>query len=498
MFKENNSTNGEVTSYGESAAGPPLSDNSQKLRIIVALVTIAGILLGLFATRMSAGNIIIAVAFAGTLLVMVLGMDLRNGWVILYFAGTISAIKIQSGIFDFRPDQLVLIWIGIVWLLALVAGKVHMYKVPLVFPLTGLLVINFVSSILYSPDKLLSYRSCFLLATYFLMYIITVQILVEKRDLLRRSPFIFVLIGVMMSLYALLSLAIFNTGIDLRGAYTAAAGVGTITRGGFEEANIMGSFTAVVALMLLAHFIEGSRWNKGILLAAGFSIVSLALLLSFTRGAWIGFAVGAVLLVLVQRPPGNIFSPKGLALILVMTGLFAFIAIPLGNYVGGHTGGKETALSDRLSNLVDFSQGSGEGRKEIETRAIQAWQRNPLTGNGTYSLPQQEPGTTAQGAWLYSSIIQSLQDTGIIGTVFLIWIYFEGIMIGINGYRRCNTRFWKATIIGATVGWIAMITSSQSSSVFWLSFPWLFLGLLVAWATLGPILEENPKPAIPR
>ena len=50
----------------------------------------------------------------------------------------------------------------------------------------------------------------------------------------------------------------------------------------------------------------------------GWVVILLALGLSYTRAAWVGFMVGLTILVLIQKPTRNIFNPKALIAILAL------------------------------------------------------------------------------------------------------------------------------------------------------------------------------------
>ncbi|MHB8160078.1 MAG: O-antigen ligase family protein [Thermoleophilia bacterium] len=362
---------------------------------------------------------------------------------------------------------------------------------PLAFPMLGLLLINIVSSYLYSPDKTKSYQSCFLFALYLSMYFLTVNVLTERKELIKKIPFLLVAVGILQALYSLAALLLLSSGFVIFGASRSQeSSIGISVNGGFQESNIFAAFIVVVTLMMLAHLIARSRWHKGLRLYAALALVFLMLLLTFTRAAWISFAAVALMTLFVLRPRTNFFNPRSLAVIAAMVAFFILVALPIGNYTSSFTGGSVTGISGRISNLLNFSEGSGGGRLEVQTRAIQRWEQNPILGDGTFAFPAEEAGTATPGSWLYSSLIQSLHDTGVVGFIFLLWIYIGGLVIGIRGYSQCKTVFWKATLAGSTLGWLALIIASQASSFLWLSFPWIFLGALVAWAKQAPELEQ--------
>ncbi len=466
-------------------------------------IILIAILLGLFFGDLAIVNLQIALIIAAVILIMVISTDLSWAWAIFFIASTLSGLFFRRSSYTLRPDQLVFVWIILVWLYYFITNQVRIHRVPLAVPMVGIVLTNLVSSYLYSPDKSSSYQSCFLFALYLSMFFVTVNILNEKKELAKIAPLLLVVVGLLQAIYSFGAMVVRSKGINIFGAsYSTGSNLGISVNGGFQESNIFAAFIVVVSLMILAHIVARSHWHQGVRLYIGLAVVFLMLLLTFTRAAWASFAVVSILMVVVLRPPKNIINPRGLAVIAALVAFFILVALPVGNYVTGITGGSTTGTSERIQNLFNISEGSGEGRLQVESRAIERWKNSPILGDGTFGFPGGETGTATHGSWLYSSIVQSLHDTGIVGFVFLMWIYIGGLIIGIRGYRRCQSVYWRATLMGGTLGWLSLTIASQASSFIWLSFPWLFLGALVTWATNAPAyeLEEaaGKESAIPR
>jgi hypothetical protein len=497
MLDKNDSPQKYMTGHGIELPDGSVPSHDFRFKAIILAFVAVSVVMGLFFNRIVAGNIIVAIAIASFLLLIFVGADYRRGWVILILVSTISAIKVNYGAVNIRPDQVVFMWVLFVWLGSFAVGKVRLHHTPLLIPVVGTLAVNLLFSFWYSPNKGFSYQSCVLLAIYLLMYILTVNILGSNVRLLRSTPLLLVVVGVFQAMYGLVAVAVNSAGIDIKGITVTSAGVGVAASGGFEEANLLAAYVSIVALILLAHISLKSEWQRrGPFIYISLGILLMALLLTYTRAAWIGFVLSSLCLMVLIRPSRNIINPRSLALLLGLAAVFIVVGVPLGNYIATSTGGEQGGLSDRISNLTTFSEGSGEGRAEIETIAINRWKEDPLLGRGTFSMPMTELTRTAQGGWLYSSIVQSLHDTGLLGAIFLVWIYVGGVIIGIKGYMKSSTRFWKATLGGGTLGWVALAVAAQASSSAWLAFSWIYLGLLVSWSENIELLESGEYESI--
>ena len=160
--------------------------------------------------------------------------------------------------------------------------------------------------------------------------------------------------------------------------------------------------------------------------------------------------------------------PISVTMILILL----LVAIPFTNAISSDT------VSNRISNIFDFSGGSGEGRVIVQKEAIERWHNGVLLGNGTLSLPAVPPA----GSWIYSSVLQALHDTGLFGVFFLLWYQLGVIFIIFKGYKRSRDPFFKAALAGFATASIALMIASQASSFLWLGFPWIFSGLAVSAA----------------
>jgi O-antigen ligase len=77
-------------------------------------------------------------------------------------------------------------------------------------------------------------------------------------------------------------------------------------------------------------------------------------------------------------------------------------------------------------------------------------------------------------------MVQSLHDTGIIGLFFMLLIHVIPVIYALYAYGKTDSGIRRASLAGMALGAVVMFIASQASSFFWLGFPWLYLGILVA------------------
>jgi len=348
------------------------------------------------------------------------------------------------------------------------------------------IVVSLVSSFLYSNDRLASYQGTLLLFVYVLMYVITVNILLEHSDKLKAAIKFLLILAVVHGVYAVIALAANKAGVNFGGVDAGHIENAISLQGGFQEPNFLGAFAAAIGLIFLALLagrdIEISKFK----LSVGAGLMMLVLILTFTRTSWVGFIAGLVLLVFLQKPDRNIFNPRAAAIVVTLLILVVAIFLPFANAL------ESNKVSQRLENIFNFSSGSAEGRVKVQQLAVEQWKDAYLFGNGTLSLEAPEDlAAPAAKAWIYSSFLQVLHDSGIVGLLFLLWFQLGVIMIAARGYVRTHDSFLRAVLAGLIAGSIEMMISSQSSSFLWLGFSWIFAGITVAVAQIASRESET-------
>ena len=313
------------------------------------------------------------------------------------------------------------------------------------------------------------------------MYVFSVIVLQEHPGKLKSAVRFLLILGFLQAAYSLISLSAYYGGVNLGGINLRHIESAVSLQGSFQEPNLFAAFIAAVSLLFIA-FLAG---EKGVInrvwVSTGLGFLLMALILTYTRAAWVGFLVGLVLLIFIQRPQRNIFNPRTAAIAVTMILILLLVAVPFTNAISSNT------VSNRISDILDFSGGSGEGRVIVQKEAIERWHNGVLLGNGTLSLPAIPPA----GSWIYSSVLQALHDTGLFGVFFLLWYQLGVIFITFKGYKRARDPFFKAALAGFASASVALMIASQASSFLWLGFPWIFSGIAIAFAQIA--LNDNTK-----
>jgi len=240
--------------------------------------------------------------------------------------------------------------------------------------------------------------------------------------------------------------------------------------GTFFEANIFGSFQAFSSIggIVLLHLGQ-VRGRAAGWVAIGTTLSIVALALSFTRAAWLGFLTALLVLIFFQLRGGR-FLVLILRLVMIAFG-FSLILAPIGLF---------PALLARFASIGETS-GSVEIRREDAQTALAEWPSSPILGLGTNSYGQRHLDPTQDYAadYLGNLFLTVLYDTGLVGLLILLVVF--GIIGGalIRIVRNSKSSWQSASALALLCGLAAWLVAYNSTNAFWFSYNWVILAVAV-------------------
>lgn len=318
------------------------------------------------------------------------------------------------------------------------------------------------------------YEGFLTFVTYGLIYFLTLQLLDDKAHLLRLGQALF-WSGVVLAIYGLLQyvgVVFLPEGLPWDETERAFATYG--------NPNMLGGFLvfAVTVALGLALSEHGRAWR--LVYWTGFALCGLALIATFTRGAWIGAALSLVLLSIIAWRQRT----KLRRLDLIPAGIIgaAFIAIIVRSLAGSQT---VTNIGKRLASIFDFSSGGNRFRFEIWEAATDAIKDRPLFGWGpdTFGLVfskfksieyVRRPGSSALVDNAHNFPLHLASGVGIPGALlfFAIWIW-------------AIVRSWKTVFARGTDSSHPLGSGRILLGAFWAASMGYFLHLLLGISVPG-------------
>lgn len=348
------------------------------------------------------------------------------------------------------------------------------------------ILVNLVSTLLMAHDISASLRIVLWLVLSFAAYLLT--ILVASRYATARILFDdAVAIGTMAACAAVLLYALAVIGYFPFGVQTDPYISGLVAKGTFHEGNLLGSFaamTTLLALAMLIHLPERTGRRRTMLIVA-VGICAAVTFLSFTRAAWLGLALGTIVVVMLSRPSqGRIRTIRSVGFIVTTAMVLIFVL------------GWTNPLLDRTSSIFDDSTGTIAYRAATYAEALRGISEHLLIGLGTNSYGQyvSDPTQAYNPAYLGGLFIATLWDTGVAGFGFLLLAF--GILA---------RRLWRALVstddvtrshaVGLSAAFVCALVAYQSTNGFWFAYNWIFMGIAAAVPSIIVVRRRGPSPA---
>ena len=259
----------------------------------------------------------------------------------------------------------------------------------------------------------------------------------------------------------------------------------------FGNPNMLGGFLVFTAVVALGLVLQERRTRWRVAYWVGFGLNCLALIVSFTRGAWIGAGIGIVLLaVMAWRQRTGIrrvdIAPAGIFAAAVVAVIVRSLSQP----------GQVMNFAKRIGSIFQFGSGSGQTRTEIWRAALAGIKQKPLTGWGpdtfTFVFSKFKPAAYVRDAGGSSGAdnahdypLHLAAGIGVVGALlfFAIWVW-----AGVRSFKTVFGRPGDATRILVGAFWAAA-AGYMFHLLFSLSVPgvtfllWIALALVLSPTT---------------
>jgi hypothetical protein len=378
------------------------------------------------------------------------------------------------------------------------------------------------SSLLASPMPWRSLKKSLLYLPYFLAFLALVHYLApaEKLQEAWRAFYAFGSAAICLSVIGFYLIYFgLNTGM-VRIEYGSLW-----LRGTMVASNIMGSTAAIVSLAALIRLTAatvGPSKRKALDMAVLATAIA-ALLMSYSRGAWLGFLGGVVVVVFLRRQ--ELALKSAAAVLFVMVGSCVFVitttgksdrltikekrGVTLGEYgeaakdvvlrqkTGNHAQGVN--YSKKIKTFVKIEP-HDHWRFWVAKQALKDWRISPIIGRGTDSLQFAGKPNLPLSRFLYFipvTLLAMLHDWGLIGLLlhgaFLLaaWIRLAGLF---HAKMDENARELALALLSVLImsTFMYQISTAMQLAIFWCLLSFYAAGMsLTLRSTMSPAKENT-------
>ncbi len=233
----------------------------------------------------------------------------------------------------------------------------------------------------------------------------------------------------------------------------------------FLDPNFLAGYLSAAALACGAMLVRARSWHEGLVWAVPGAITAAGMLVTFSRTAWVGFAVGAVLVLLTAPAKRR----KQLIIIAVVLAIAAAPFLP-------------SSITDRVATIFEpQSTGSLSTRYLMVVSSVQMLDQYWLggTGLGGFELaypPYRQPGSLARILHPHQLFLAMWVEMGLLGLLAEL-VIVAGIAIA---WRRVHVRGYPGVSAAVLAGAVALVVESFFQYYLYFEYLWLFLALLAA------------------
>ncbi|MFD2170155.1 O-antigen ligase family protein [Tumebacillus lipolyticus] len=216
--------------------------------------------------------------------------------------------------------------------------------------------------------------------------------------------------------------------------------------------NALGGFMVLITPIAIALTLWAKNWGGRIIYGSASLLMLVCLVLTYSRGAWIGFLAGMLVYTIITRN-------KWLAIV----GIAGLVAAP---FVAEGVVSRLT-----LAFTPEYWQKASEGgRVEFWARALTIFKEYPVFGTGIGTVGDSVatrngvPGAT----WIDNQYFKLLAEIGIVGTLAYVAMVFTPVIKGVKavfGSKQRDT-FLFALNAGIVAALFGMLVENFTAAIF--------------------------------
>jgi len=453
----------------------------------------------------------VVAALNGRLALALLGIPIAA---LLVTRPKLAALSVVAGFFmngmqfetkglTVRPEEVAVV-VGLIAVgLARVLGYRRLVGKPLGPFVVLYLLLNVTASILHSPDSRMSLLKCAVIALAIGGYFLVVNA-VRGRAALAQFIRFAITFAILESLLALVSLVgrLVHISVPWFVVDLPQVGYWAVT-GTMMEPNIFGSTIATLAILYLGRYLVSGR-QFTVVGFLGFVVLAVGVLCSYTRGAWLGFAVGLAVLLWERRAAAQHHPERSPALsanaLVIVVPILAVVAGVLLSKAGSGVLG---TLGIKLGDLLGLGGSeTGAFRFGMALLAIGDVPQHWLLGHGADSFSLRYAALAPAGSMLswyayaglsFNIFLQALYDTGVVGLAnicLLLVLVFRNLSRGIRHAADTGSRDLLRSLKAAL---ICLLVCYQATGAVWLVFFWVMLAVtVIATEAVRPSAQSLP------
>jgi len=376
--------------------------------------------------------------------------------VIFIFATPLAALFIPGLPFFFTPVDAFIIVMVAFFLMRLSTGKVQRVNATFLDRTIFFFIIWSLLSMIKSYSVSVGFKEMIQSLEYFIAIYYIISLSLTKRDHLTTILHSILLISAIIS-------------IDGIGEYISMGGGSYRVKGTFGHFNAMGTFLAMTTTLAFVSATSERDTKRKILFFVILSLNIFSLLLTFSRGAWIGTIIS---IIITSQIKGMFNFVKYFSAIFVFLVVFSLF-VPTSRY------------TERFKSISYISDPASESRLIQYSMAYESIIENPLLGvgigNNQYHIAEKYDDPA--NAEIHNLFLYIGMERGIPAMLLLMWIFASYFRKTIGRMNKTEDDFYKTIYLALIGSMIAFVVANLFAFMLLRGPAYLFaiiLGLLPA------------------
>jgi len=347
-------------------------------------------------------------------------------------------------------SMVLIIGISIIKLISTLMKEKTIFKLDVLIFAIVLYYIMVIIATGTSTNRIASIRD-FVIHTVGIFWAVTMIISIKDRRELNSLMTMFVYVASLIGLYGILQ---YFLGIEMDAAWVDTKNnpdLSVRVYSVFGNPNILGEYLIMALPISIAMFFINKGFLKKIVFIGTSGILTLSLLMTFSRGAWLGFGVAFIAMVLLFR--------KELIFLFIPTGIISMFLLP-------------DSIVNRILSIGNIGDSSNAYRIRVWKVALQMIRDNWIFGVGLGYLPFKvnylnyiRTMNVYHSHNMFLEIFAEMGIGGFMAMLFLFSILFKKLYSIIRKRRNMEVEFMALGLIGSM---IAVITNGLTENILYL------------------------------
>lgn len=380
----------------------------------------------------------------------------------------------------FLPNEATLIFAAVVvfsYVIKIMTNKERGFvKDPIAMPLIAFALVQIITTII-SVDPVLSAQNLVVSLVSLALYFVIVNTLKSKEDF-DRAIKIFIITAFILSIYGIIQYFTLGTTSKAWVDVNLNPDVKTRVVGTFGNPNVFAEYLEHILPVAITLVFVYRKWMNKIIMTLIVGVMFVCLLMTFSRGAWLGFASAAMLFVILKMAK---YIP-----LFVVGGIGAIPLLP-------------QVIIQRISTIGNVQDTSNAYRTYIWEGTINMIKDFWITGVGygywAFKNTFLEYGIKGSKAWhSHNMYLEIMAEMGIFGILTFAWVVLSIFVTTIKFAKKTKDRYFRYVSIGLLCGFLSIMVHGIAEHILYMPKSvilfWMFAAFISAARNLGTNFQQ--------